>query len=149
MLTLNTVTGNKKARKVTKRLGRGSGTGQGQTAGKGNKGQLARTGGRVRIGFEGGQMPLFRRLPKKGFTNFSRLSFDVVTVARLDRDFSELKSVSYETLIATGRFHGRHGRLKVIGGTKPTVAREFVVSGISQASADAIKIAGGTITLLD
>ena len=89
------------SRKDRKRLGRGIGSGQGKTAGKGHKGQNARSGGGVRLGFEGGQTPLYRRLPKRGFTNFSRKEYAVVNLDALNR-FAEGTEVTPELLIETG-----------------------------------------------
>ena len=85
MLRLNTITAQPGATHYKKRLGRGSGSGHGPTAGKGDKGQLARSGGSVRPGFEGGQMPLYRRVPKRGFTNFARRSNAVLNLHDLEK----------------------------------------------------------------
>src|SRR3954453_2050885 len=85
MLTLNTIKAQPGATHKTKRLGRGSGSGHGPTAGKGDKGQLARSGGSVRPGFEGGQMPLYRRIPKRGFTNIARRAIAVLNLTDLER----------------------------------------------------------------
>jgi large subunit ribosomal protein L15 len=85
------------SRKSKKRLGRGTGSGTGKTAGKGHKGQNARSGGGVRLGFEGGQTPLFRRLPKRGFTNFTRKEFIIVNLEQLNR-FEENSVITPEFL---------------------------------------------------
>jgi len=76
---------NEGARKVSKRIGRGQGSGTGKTAGKGHKGQNARSGGGVAIGFEGGQTPIYKRIPKRGFTNFTRKEYAVVNLDTLNR----------------------------------------------------------------
>ncbi len=86
------------ARKASYRVGRGHGSGNGKTAGKGHKGQNARSGGGVRLGFEGGQTPLARRLPKRGFTNFTRKEYAIVNVASLNR-FEDGTEVTPELLI--------------------------------------------------
>src|SRR4051794_14937002 len=116
MLKLNTIRAHKGATHKTKRLGRGSGSGHGPTAGKGDKGQLARSGGSVRPGFEGGQMPLYRRVPKRGFKNFARRSIAVMNLFDLEKlnpkDFQE---ISLETLCQTNAVKGRHDRLAVLG----------------------------------
>ena len=89
------------ARKERKRIGRGTSSGTGKTAGKGNKGQNARSGGGVRLGFEGGQTPIMRRLPKRGFTNFNRKVFAIVNVESLNV-FENDTVVTPELLIETG-----------------------------------------------
>src|SRR3954471_1422638 len=100
MLQLNTIKAQKGATHKTKRLGRGSGSGHGPTAGKGDKGQLQRSGGRVRPGFEGGQMPLYRRLPKRGFKNIARRTQVVMNLFDLDRlDPKVVTEVSLEALV--------------------------------------------------
>src|SRR5947209_19385346 len=99
MLRLNTITAHPGATHRRKRLGRGSGSGLGPTAGKGDKGQLQRSGGHVRPGFEGGQMPLYRRVPKRGFKNFARRTNAIINVQDLEKlDNAVLKEVSLETL---------------------------------------------------
>ncbi|MDV2887534.1 50S ribosomal protein L15, partial [Alkalihalophilus pseudofirmus] len=89
------------SRHERKRKGRGIGSGNGKTAGKGHKGQKARSGGGVRVGFEGGQTPLMRRLPKRGFTNINRKEYAIVNLDVLNR-FEEGTEVSPELLIETG-----------------------------------------------
>src|SRR3954466_506536 len=123
MLKLNTIKAHVGATHKRKRLGRGSGSGHGPTAGKGDKGQLARSGGHVRPGFEGGQMPLYRRIPKRGFKNFARRSNAVVNVEDLNR--LDVKEVSLETLVTANLVKGRHDRLSILGTGELTKA--FVV----------------------
>src|ERR1700761_5931405 len=116
MLKLNTIRAHPGATHKRKRLGRGSGSGHGPTAGKGDKGQLARSGGSVRPGFEGGQMPLYRRVPKRGFTNFARRSIAVLNLSDLEcLDAAQLKDISLETLTQLGSVKGRHDRLTILG----------------------------------
>src|ERR1700739_2880762 len=99
MLRLNTIKAQPGATHKRKRLGRGSGSGHGPTAGKGDKGQLARSGGSVRPGFEGGQMPLYRRIPKRGFKNFARRSNAIVNLGDLEKlDAKSFSEISLETL---------------------------------------------------
>lgn len=103
------------ARKANrKRLGRGYGSGQGRRAGKGNKGQLARSGGGVRLGFEGGQTTLARRLPKRGFTNFTRKEFAIVNVEALNC-FDDGVEVTPELLIETGLVGKELDGIKILG----------------------------------
>src|SRR6185295_4935138 len=112
----NTIKAQPGANHKRKRLGRGSGSGHGPTAGKGDKGQLARSGGSVRPGFEGGQMPLYRRVPKRGFKNFARRSIAVLNLADLEKlDGSLFKEISLETLSQAKKVKGRHDRLTILG----------------------------------
>jgi large subunit ribosomal protein L15 len=99
--------------KERKRLGRGIGSGQGKTAGKGHKGQNARSGGGVRLGFEGGQTPLFRRLPKRGFTNISRKEYAIVNLDVLNQ-FEEGTEVTPELLIETGVVKNEKAGIKIL-----------------------------------
>src|SRR6476619_5903823 len=99
MLRLNTIKAQPGATHKRKRLGRGAGSGHGPTAGKGDKGQLARSGGSVRPGFEGGQMPLYRRVPKRGFKNPHRRTIAVINLADMNKlDSKVFKEISLETL---------------------------------------------------
>ena len=102
------------ARSDIKRLGRGQGSGQGKTAGKGHKGQNARSGGGVAIGFEGGQTPLFKRIPKRGFTNFTRVEYAVVNLDTLNR-FEDGAVVTPEVLKETGIVKKQLNAFKVLG----------------------------------
>src|SRR5947209_8451718 len=111
MLKLNEIKAQPGSTHKRKRLGRGSGSGHGPTAGKGDKGQLARSGGSVRPGFEGGQMPLYRRLPKRGFKNFARRDIAILNLCDLEKmDTSPYKEISLETLVQSNAIKGRHDR---------------------------------------
>ena len=130
------------ARKKAFRVGRGHASGNGKTAGKGHKGQNARSGGGVRLGFEGGQTPLARRLPKRGFTNFTRKEYAIVNVASLNR-FEDGTEVTPELLMETGLVRKQLDGIKVLGNgnleKKLTVkANKFSASAVS-----AIEAAGG------
>src|SRR6187399_3157349 len=106
MLTLTTLKSPRGTNKNTKRIGRGQGSGQGTQAGKGHKGQKARSGGGIRIGFEGGQMPLYRRLPKVGFSNAPfKTIYAVVNLERMAEKFTN-EVVSRETLVEKGFLSG-------------------------------------------
>jgi large subunit ribosomal protein L15 len=94
------------AKKSRKRIGRGPGSGTGKTAGKGHKGQKSRSGYSRRYGFEGGQMPLVRRIPKRGFCNIFRVEFQVVNLKDLERVFVDGDTVSVETLVEKGLVRG-------------------------------------------
>lgn len=104
------------ARKVggRNRLGRGQGSGNGKTAGKGTKGQNSRTGGGVAIGFEGGQTPLWRRIPKRGFVNYTRVEYAIVNVAQLN-GFEDGTVVTPELLIETGLVRKELNGIKILG----------------------------------
>ncbi|MCS5710283.1 50S ribosomal protein L15 [Candidatus Berkiella aquae] len=111
-MKLNTITSGEGARKVGKRLGRGPGSGKGKTCGKGHKGQKARAGGYHKVGFEGGQMPLQRRLPKFGFRSRKALSFQEVRLSELNK--VEGKVVNLETLLEAGLISANIKRVKII-----------------------------------
>jgi large subunit ribosomal protein L15 len=122
-----------------KRIGRGRGSGLGQTSGKGNKGQLARSGGKVRRGFEGGQTPLIRRLPKFGFSNVDfETKYSVVNLSQLENLTGE---VTPETLKASGLVH--NFPVKILGNGKLTKALTIKAHKFSEAAKSAIEAAGG------
>jgi large subunit ribosomal protein L15 len=149
MLQLNTIKAQPGATHKKKRLGRGSGSGHGVTAGKGDKGQLARSGGSVRPGFEGGQMPLYRRIPKRGFTNIDRRSNAVINLSDLNRlNPKDFKEITLEVLVAKNIIKGRHDRLTVLA--TGTLEKAFVVKAhrVSGAAQEKIKKAGGSVELL-
>ena len=135
------------SRKERKRLGRGIGSGQGKTAGKGHKGQNARSGGGVRIGFEGGQTPLFRRLPKRGFTNINRKEYAVVNLDVLNR-FEDGTEVTPELLIETGVVSNEKAGIKILA--KGTLEKKLTVKAhkFSSAAKEAIEAAGGTTEVI-
>lgn len=149
MLRLNTIQAQPGATKQRKRLGRGAGSGHGATAGKGDKGQLARSGGTSRPGFEGGQMPLYRRIPKRGFTNVFRRSSAEVNVDQLDRlDAKAGAEVTLDRLVGENLLKGRFDRLVILGGG--AVKRAFTVKAHRVTSSAKAKIekAGGEVELL-
>lgn len=149
MLKLNTIKAQPGATTSRKRLGRGSGSGLGPTAGKGDKGQLQRSGGSVRPGFEGGQMPLYRRLPKRGFKNIARRTIAVLNVSDLEKlSPSEFKEVSLETLVATNRLKGRYDRLTVLGTGELTKAFVVKAHKVSPSAQEKITKAGGKVEVL-
>src|SRR5262249_28001028 len=121
----------------------------GATAGKGDKGQLARSGGRVRPGFEGGQMPLYRRMPKRGFKNLGRRTNAVVNVGDLDcLNPAEIKEISLETLAKTNLCKGRHDRLTILGTGEITKAFSVKAHKVSPSAQEKIKKAGGKVELI-
>lgn len=101
------------SRKERNRVGRGTGSGNGKTSGRGHKGQKARSGGGVRLGFEGGQLPLFRRIPKRGFTNINRKEFAIVNLDVLNR-FEDGTEVTPELLVETGIIRNEKSGIKIL-----------------------------------
>ncbi|MEM1222077.1 MAG: 50S ribosomal protein L15 [Verrucomicrobiota bacterium] len=128
----------------TKRLGRGEGSGHGKTCGKGHKGQKARSGGGIRIGFEGGQMPLYRKLPRRGFNNFNfRTSFQTVNVGALER--VEGDKIDREALIKAGLIRDNDQGVKILGDGEVSKAFTVEVDKISASAQAKIEKAGGNI----
>ncbi len=114
----------------TKRLGRGEGSGHGKTSGKGHKGQKARSGGGIRIGFEGGQMPLYRKLPRRGFNNFNfKVSYQLVNVGQLEK--LEGDEVSRKTLIKAGLIRDNKQGVKLLGDGEVSKAYTVTVCKVS------------------
>lgn len=130
--------------KAPKRLGRGIGSGTGKTAGKGHKGQKARAGGGVRPGFEGGQQPLYRRMPKRGFTNIFKKEFVVLNVRDLER-FENGAVVSYESLFEVGLIKTVKDGVKILGTGELTKALTVQVDKVSKSAAEKIIAAGGKV----
>ncbi|MBP3038163.1 50S ribosomal protein L15 [Bacillaceae bacterium Marseille-Q3522] len=126
-----------------KRKGRGIGSGNGKTAGRGQKGQNARSGGGVRPGFEGGQMPLFQRLPKRGFTNIHRKEYAIVNLDALNR-FEDGAIISPELLIESGIIKKEKAGIKILA--KGQLEKKLTVKAhkFSSAAKEAIEAAGGT-----
>lgn len=148
MLRLNTIRAQKGATSKRKRLGRGSGSGLGPTAGKGDKGQLARSGGSVRPGFEGGQTPLYRRIPKRGFTNVNRRTIAIVNLADLESLDPSQQEITLETLTAARKIKGRHDRLTVLAQGDITRAFRVKAHKVSSKAQEKIQAAGGSIELI-
>lgn len=132
------------ARKSRKRVGRGPGSGLGKTSGRGQKGQKARSGGGTRLGFEGGQTTLARRLPKRGFTNFNRKEYAVINVGDLNR-FEDGTHVTPELLKAEGILKKQLSGVKVLG--EGTLEKKLHVTAakFSKSAEEAIVKAGGTV----
>jgi len=133
--------------KDRKRIGRGVGSGWGKTAGRGNKGHNARSGGGVRPGFEGGQMPLHRRLPKRGFTNIFKKVMAVVNVSDLSR-FEPGAVVDAASLIRTGLVKGRMDGIKLLGQGDIDIALTVKIDAISRSAKAKIEAAGGTVEVI-
>ncbi len=136
------------AKKETKRLGRGIGSGLGKTSGKGHKGQWARSGGGVRPGFEGGQMPLTRRLPKRGFTNIFKKQYSIVNIGTLE-SFEEGTVINAATLLTSGVLKKVEPfGLKVLGNGELTKALTVQAACFSESAKAAIEKAGGKAEVL-
>jgi large subunit ribosomal protein L15 len=129
--------------KQGKRIGRGSGSGHGKTATKGHKGQKARSGGSIKAGFEGGQMPLQRRLPKRGFTPLSRIEYAIVNLKQLDA-FEAGSAVDTESLVAMGLVKSTACAVKILGNGDIAKSLHVSASKFSQSAKDKILAAGGT-----
>lgn len=132
-----------------KRLGRGNSSGKGGTSTRGNKGAQARAGYNYRRGSEGGQMPIHRRLPKRGFKNINRISYKVLNIGQLDAiaERYELSEISPETLYVTGLIN-RTDLIKILGNGEVKTKLSFKVNAISETAKKAIEAAGGSIELV-
>ena len=146
-MKLNELKATDGARFTKKRIGRGQGSGTGKTSGKGQKGQNSRSGGGVAIGFEGGQTPFFKRMPKRGFTNYTRKEYAIVNVADLNR-FEDGVTVDYEALKAAGLLKKHLDGVKVLGGGKLEKKLTVKAEKFSATAVKAIEEAGGTAEVL-
>ncbi len=150
-MRLNQIGDNPGATHPRKRLGRGIGSGLGKTSGKGHKGQKARSGGTRFVGFEGGQMPLYRRLPKRGFHKPFRREFVVVNIGTLQKaiDAGRLDAtqpVDEAMMQAAGLFRRRRDGVRLLARGALTAALTLTVTGASQAAVAAVEKAGGSVT---
>lgn len=135
------------ARKSPKRLGRGTGSGIGKTSGKGQKGQTSRSGGGVRPGFEGGQMPLYRRIPKRGFTNRNSKEIVAINVDVLNR-FDDGATVTVDSLIETGIIKNPKDGVKILGNGELTKKLDVKVNAFSKSAAEKIQALGGNAEVI-
>ncbi len=135
------------SRHVRNRVGRGTSSGNGKTSGRGQKGQKARSGGGVRLGFEGGQTPLFRRLPKRGFTNVNRKEYAIVNLDVLNR-FEDGAEVTPVTLVEAGLVKNEKAGIKVLGNGELTKKLTVKAAKFSKAAEEAIVAAGGSIEVI-
>ncbi|AMG19753.1 50S ribosomal protein L15 [Staphylococcus saprophyticus] len=130
------------SRKVRNRVGRGAATGNGKTSGRGQKGQKARSGGSVRPGFEGGQLPLFRRLPKRGFTNINRKEYAIVNLDQLNK-FEDGTEVTPALLVESGVVKSEKSGIKILGTGSLDKKLTVKASKFSASAAEAIDAKGG------
>lgn len=147
MLDLSNLSPQIGSTKQRKRLGRGPGTGHGKTAGRGHKGFKARSGSGVKPGFEGGQMPLQRRLPKRGFNNVFKKEYTLVTLSQLDACLGD-SPITKDTLVKAG--YAKKGSLvKVLANGEITKAIELHIEKISAQAKKLIEDAGGKVVLIE
>jgi len=146
-LNLHTLKPNEGARKKRKRVGRGTGSGHGKTSGRGSKGQNSRSGGGVRPGFEGGQLPLFQRIPKRGFKNPNRLLYNVINVEDLNV-FEENTVVTPELLLSVRLISKPLDGIKILG--NGAIEKKLTVKAhkFSKTAEAAIKNIGGTVEVV-
>ena len=130
------------ANKKPKRVGRGSSSGLGSTAGKGNKGQQSRSGGKTYVGFEGGQMPLYRRIPKRGFHNRNTQEIITINVSMLNR-FEDGAEVTVESLMEIGLVSNPKDGVKILGNGELTKKLDVKVNAFSESAAQKIQALGG------
>ena len=131
----------------TKRRGRGAASGIGGTAGRGHKGQKSCSGGKIRRGFEGGQMQLIRRVPKRGFFNLFRVSYEVVNLAEITR--KQLKGeIDPQILKSAGLIHGVDARVKILGEGELDGALTVKAHAVSKSAREKIEKAGGTVEII-
>jgi len=135
------------ARKNRKRVGRGEGSGHGVTAGRGNKGYQSRGGSKKRSWFEGGQMPLQRRLPKFGFTNINKVEFQVVNVEDLER-IKDKADITPDILLKNGLIKKKSVPVKILGNGELKSKVNVKINAISKTAQEKIEKQGGTVTLL-
>ena len=135
------------SRKVRNRVGRGLGSGNGKTSGKGMKGQNSRSGGGVRTGFEGGQMPLYRRLPKRGFKNIWAKTFAEVNVESLNR-FEDGTTVDPVVLVEAGILKNVQDGIRILGNGELTKKLTVVAQGFTKAAQEKITAAGGSFEIV-
>jgi len=133
--------------KSRKRVGRGTGSGTGKTAGSGHNGQNSRSGGKTRLGFEGGQTPLFKRLPKRGFTNHFRVEFATVNVSELNR-YEEGTVVTPEMLLQDRLIRKNLDGLKILGNGNIDVKLTVQANKFTASAVEKIQAAGGSVEVI-
>ncbi len=147
MITLDSLVPHEGARKKKKRIGRGQGSGQGKTAGKGSKGQKSRSGASIPAGFQGGQMPIYRQLPKRGFKNPFRKSYGVLNVSTLG-SIEHDGVIDLELLQQRGLVRKRERCVKILGDGEINRAVRVKVHAVSKSAREKIEKAGGSIEII-
>lgn len=136
------------ANKNKRRVGRGSSSGLGTTSGRGNKGQQSRSGGKVYVGFEGGQMPLYRRIARRGFSNYPfKKEYAVINLCDLEAKFADGETVNKESLVGKGLLPKSAGLIKILGNGDFTRKLAVDVDKVSASAKEKIEKAGGTVTV--
>ena len=146
-MDLSSLKPQKGSTRKTKRRGRGEGTGLAVTAGRGHKGYGSRGGSKKRAWFEGGQMPLQRRLPKYGFTNINKIYFQVVNIADL-QELATDKEITPEVLFELNIIRKKRGPVKLLGNGELDKKVDIKVNAVSKSAREKVEKAGGTVTLL-
>jgi len=146
-MKLNELSPAEGSQRPRQRVGRGVGSGWGKTAGRGNKGQGQRSGGGVRPGYEGGQMPIHRRLPKRGFTNIFKKNFAIINIRDLAR-FDSGSTVDELELVKVGLIKGSYDGIKLLGQGEIDYPLQVKVNAISKSAHEKISAAGGTVEVV-
>lgn len=145
----NEITSIAGADKRSRRVGRGGGSGHGKTCGRGHKGCGQRAGSGARATYEGGQMPLFRRLPKRGFSNYNFATrYEIVNVSQLDRLFEEGSTISVENLVTAGLVGSPKSMVKILGDGELTKKLSVIAHKFSKSAAQKISNCGGTVKIV-
>ena len=152
-MKLNEIKDNLRSTKSRKRIGRGIGSGKGKTSGKGHKGQKSRSGVSIK-GFEGGQMPIHRRLPKRGFTNINRINYTELNLNNIQKlidgkKIDPKKIISYKTLLDLGLVKSKKAKIKILGKGDIKVKIDIEVSAFSKSAKENIEKLGGSIIIFD
>jgi large subunit ribosomal protein L15 len=146
-MRLNDLVASRGRNKRPKRVGRGKGSGHGKTSCRGHKGQKARSGGSLRPGFEGGQMPLSRRIPKRGFRNPFKTKYQIINIERLNK-FNKDSTITPQMFKECGMAKNEHLPIKILGKGKISKALNIQASAVSKQAKEKIEKAGGKIELL-
>lgn len=146
-MKLNELKATEGSRRNRKRVGRGTSSGYGKTSGRGQKGQLARSGGKTRLGFEGGQMPLYRRMPKRGFNNINRKEYAIINLNDLNK-FEAGSEVTIDSLKEAGIVKKELAGVKLLANGKLDVKLTVKVNKVSESAKNAVETAGGTVEVI-
>ena len=152
-MKLNEIKDNAGSTKSRKRIGRGIGSGKGKTSGKGHKGQKSRSGVSIK-GFEGGQMPIHRRLPKRGFTSVNRINYTELNLDKIQKlieikKIDSKKIVNYKTFLDLGLVKSKKAKIKLLGKGEIKVKIDLEVSASSKSAKDSVEKLGGSVLILD
>lgn len=148
-MKLHTLKFNIGSRKDKTRKGRGLGSGLGKTSGRGENGQKSRSGGGVRLGFEGGQNPFFRRIPKVGFKNINKVSYQVVSLSQLEKSFNDNEKINKEKLLEKRIISKKTLPFKILANGKLTKKLDITANKASKKAIELIEKSGGKIQILD